>query len=159
MSSYYLKHKICMWFRRSPEGTKELSGLYACLAFILVFTFFLVYFSTVFIRGSSSSSLERQGIRNDKIRRIIIAEVEITVREAILEVFRSIKTKIIDMFDKRYAAVIKVVAVAVTAVITTARSRRGDSMQYQVFNNTNPTTFDGVQDLIATIRWITNVEG
>lgn len=59
----------------------------------------------VFNRGSGSSGPKRQGTTDDEIRRIIAAEVTAAVKEFILEVLRSIKITMIEMFGERYVAV------------------------------------------------------
>ena len=102
------------------------------------FDLFFVYFSMVVTQGSGSGDPERQSTSDDKIHRIICTEVVAVVREAIPEVFRSIKTAVIKMFDERCDAITEsvVVAAAATASIATIRPHGGDVMQYQDFNNT-----------------------
>lgn len=68
--------------------------------FIMVLTFFLVYFSLLYTRGSSSNGSERQGINDDEIHRIIAADMVVAIREAISKVFRFINTVMIKMFDE-----------------------------------------------------------
>ena len=49
-----------------------------------------------------------------------------------------------------------------TATATATANARVGSVrvfQYQDFNNTKPLTFDGVQDPIITMRWLSDVEG
>lgn len=48
---------------------------------------------------------------DDEIHRIIAMEVVVTVKEVVPEVFGSIKTVMIEMFDERYATVTQVVAI------------------------------------------------
>lgn len=82
-----------------------------------------------------------------------------TVRAATPKVFGSIKIVVIEMFDDRYATIIKVADVAATVVVATMRPHGEDAMQYLEFNNMKPLEFDGVQDPFASMRWITDVEG
>lgn len=99
------------------------SIMFVCVVAAL-FSFFLMYFSMVFTRGSCSRGLERQGSSDDEIRRIISVGVVVTVPEAIPEVFGSIKTMMIEMFDERYVVVIEVVVAATTATVIAARPHR-----------------------------------
>ena len=94
-------------------------------------------------QGSSSSGLERQGTSDDEICRITIVEVVAVVSEAIPEIFASMKTVMIKMFDERYTDVTEAVTTAATVAVYVARPH-GDSMQYREFNHTKPPKFDGV---------------
>ena len=53
----------------------------------------------------------------DDIRKLIATKLAASIQGAILEVFGSIKTKMIELFDERYVAVSEVVAAATTAVV------------------------------------------
>ena len=64
---------------------------------------------------------ESSGVSDYEIRRMIHDEVAATIREAILEMFGSIKTTLIETFDERYAAVYEAAAVAAIATIAAAR--------------------------------------
>lgn len=61
--------------------------------------------------GSGTSGPERPRLADDEIRDMITTQVTMAVREAIPEVFRSIKTDMIKLFDERYATVSEVDAV------------------------------------------------
>ena len=67
-------------------------------------------------RGLGSSDLEMSGTSDDEIRRIVSTEVDATIRETILEMFGSIETAMIELFDERYVAITKAVVAATTAV-------------------------------------------
>lgn len=69
--------------------------------------------------GSKASAQERPGLIDEEILEMITTQVIMAVREVTLEVFRSIKTDMIEMFDERYVAVIEVV-VATTIVVVAA---------------------------------------
>mgnify|MGYP001548718039 CR=1 FL=1 len=86
-------------------------------------------------------------------------EVAAAIRAEIPEMFRSIKTMLIETFDERYAGLTDVAVVAETAVVATARPQGGDSLLYREFSNTKPPEFDGTQDLIVVMRWISDIEG
>ena len=65
-------------------------------------------------------TLESSGISDDEIHRMIHDEVAAAIREAIPEMFGSIKTTLIEKFDERYAAVSEADAAAATAAVTAA---------------------------------------
>lgn len=73
--------------------------------------------------------------------------------------FRTIKTKIINLFDKQYDAIDSTASATTIAAIAATTSSGDKGMSYREFNNTKPLEFDGVRDPITTIRWISNVEG
>lgn len=52
---------------------------------------------------------------------IIVIKVAVTIMEAILEVFGSIKTVMIELFHNCYAVVTKIVVATATMVIVIAR--------------------------------------
>ena len=64
---------------------------------------------------------ESSGDSHDEICWMIHDKVATTIREAIPEMFGSIKTTLIETFDERYAAVTKAPAAAVTAVVAATR--------------------------------------
>ena len=99
----------------------------AC-AFSLALTRFLVYFSIVYAQGLGFSGPERMGASDDEICRIIAMEVAATVRATILEVFGSIMSVMINMFDERYVSVTE--AIGATTIVT-MRSHGDDSMKYR----------------------------
>lgn len=96
------------------------------------------------------------GTSDEEICMIIHEEVAATIREAIPEMSGSIKTTLIETFDERYAVVTEVAA---AAAIAAARLQGGDSLLFREFSNTKPPEFDETQILIATMRWISNIEG
>lgn len=69
-----------------------------------------------------------QGIGDDKIHKIIETKASAAVREAIPEVFRFIKTVMIEMFDECYVVVTKAAATIATTTISAVRSHMADSM-------------------------------
>ena len=78
----------------------------------------------------------------------------LAVREAILEMFKFVKTILIEMFDERYVAAIEVAAATTTTVVPAAGLQGGGSIKYREFNNMKPLKFDGVKDPIMVIRRI-----
>ena len=113
----------------------------------------------VVTRGSGSNDDGRLSAGYDDIRMMIIAEVVVAIREAIPKMFGSIKRTLIETFVEHYAAVTETAVVAATASLVVARPRRGDLLWYREFTNMNPSKFDGTQDPIAAMRWISDVEG
>ncbi|XP_023771156.1 ras-related protein SEC4-like, partial [Lactuca sativa] len=107
------------------------------------------------------------GTSDDEICRMIHEEVATAIREAIPELFGSVKTTLIEAFDKRYvvvteeaaAAATTAVATAPTAAVAAARPQGGNSLLFQEFRKTEPPEFDGNQDLMAAMRWIYDIEG
>ena len=83
-------------------------------------------------------------------------EVVAAIRAEIPEMFGSIKTTLIETFDERYAALSDAAA---TASVAATRPQGGDALLYREFSNTKPPEFDGTQDPIATMRWISDIEG
>ena len=84
--------------------------------------FWFIY-SMVFIRcsGSGSSGPKRPGLTDDDIRELIATEVLVAVQGAIPEVFGSIKTVMIELFDERYADMDEVgIAAATTTIVVVA---------------------------------------
>ena len=59
----------------------------------------------VVTRGLGSNNPKRPSTNDDEIYRIVAEEVAATIREAIPEMFGSIKTTLIENFDERYVAV------------------------------------------------------
>ena len=123
---------------------------------------FCFIFGMVFIRGSSSGSRvsgpDRLGLTDNWIREIIATEVAFVVRRSIPEMFGSIKTVVIELYDDHYATLSDVVVVA-TVVVSTAGIQGERYFQYWDFNYTKPPKFDKVEDPILAIRWLSNVEG
>ena len=50
-------------------------------------------------------------------------------------------------------------AVAVTAAVATAKKGTSRGFQYRDFYYAKPPTFDGVQDSIVAMRWLSDMEG
>ena len=75
--------------------------------------------------------------------------------------FGSIKTVMVEYFDERYAALAETAAAAATSAVTAAGvgGGAGRAFQYRDFDNTKPPTFDGTQDAIRAMRWLSDVEG
>ena len=76
--------------------------------------------------------------------------------------FGSIKTAMVEYFDERYAALAETAAAAAPSAVTAAgigRGGDGRAFQYRDFDNTKPPTFDGTQDTIRAMRWLSDVEG
>ena len=70
---------------------------------------------------------------------MIHEEVVAAIRAEILEMFGSIKTTLIETFDKRYAAVTEAASATTTAAVVAARPQGGDSLLFREFSNTKPT--------------------
>ena len=102
---------------------------------------------------------ESNGVSDEEIRRLIHEEVAAVIRDEIPEMFGDIKTMLIETFDERYAALTEAVAAAVTAVVAAARPQGDDSLLFWEFSSTKPPEFDGMQDPIAAMRWISDIEG
>lgn len=105
--------------------------------------------------GSGVGDLERLGTTNEEIYKIIGVEVAAKIREAILNMFVSIKTMFTMMFDKCYGVIIEVTIAPIAATGLPG----GGSMQYREFSNMKPMEFDGVKDATATMGWIFEFEG
>ena len=74
---------------------------------------------------------ESSGAGDDEIRRMIHKEVVAAIREAIPEMFKSIKTNLIETFDEHYAAVTEAAVVAATTVVAVVRPQGSDSLLYR----------------------------
>ena len=102
---------------------------------------------------------ESSGVSDEEIRKLIHEEVAAAIRAEIPEMFKSIKTKLIETFDERYAAHTDAAVAATTTAVGAARPQGGDALLYWEFSNTKPPEFDGTQDLIAAMRWISDIDG
>ena len=80
-------------------------------------------------RGSRSGAngLERPGLSDNDIRELITTYVTLVVMEAILMVFKNVKTTLIDMFDESYVAITKAISATATATIVVVGLRGGRS--------------------------------
>lgn len=96
---------------------------------------------------------------DDDIRDLITTKVVVVVRCAIPEVFGSIKTAMIELFNEGYFILSEVVVVAATTTVAAVGVQARGSFQYWEFNNTKPLEFNRVKDLIMTMTWIFDVEG
>ena len=67
---------------------------------------FVVYFSMLPIRGSGSGLGSTNGTGSE-IRGIIVSEVAVEIRKVISELFRSVKTALIEEFDRRNVIVMQ----------------------------------------------------
>ena len=94
-----------------------------------------------------------------RIREILHDEVAALIRAELPELFGSIKTAMVEYFDERYAALTETAAAAATAAVAAAGGGASRGFQYRDFDNTKPPTFDGVQDPIVAMRWLSDVEG
>ena len=94
-----------------------------------------------------------------RIREILHDEVVALFRAELPELFGSIKTTMVEYFDERYAALTETAAAVATAAVAAAGGGDGRGFQYRDFDNTKPPTFDGVQDPIVAMRWLSDVEG
>ena len=94
-----------------------------------------------------------------RIREILHDEVAALFRAELPELFGSIKTAMVEYFDERYAALTETAAAAATAAVAAAGGGASRGFQYRDFDNTKPPTFDGVQDPIVAMRWLSDVEG
>ena len=93
----------------------------------------------------------------ERIREILHEEVVAMVLGEIPERFGSIKPAVMELFDEKYVALSEVVAIA--TVVAAAEIVVELVFMYWDFNNTKPLTFDGVQDPIIAMRWLSNVKG
>lgn len=116
-------------------------------------------------RGSEygADGMERQGLTDYEICEMITTLVTMAARVVILEIFGFVKTTLIVLFYERYVAVTKDVAPTATAtvattIITTA-GVQGGGVQVWDFNNMKSSDFDGVNDPIVNMIWISNVDG
>ena len=64
----------------------------------------------------------------------------------------------IEYFDESYAALYEAAAAA-TSVVAAVGVGSVRVFQYQDFDNMKPLTFNGVQEPIIAMRWISDVEG
>lgn len=94
-----------------------------------------------------------------RIREILHDEVAALFRAELPELFGSIKTAMVEYFDERYAALVETAAAVATVTVAIAGGGADRDFQYRDFDNTEPPTFDGVQDPIVAMRWLSDVEG
>lgn len=109
-------------------------------------------------RGSRSGAngLERPGLSDNDIRELITTYVTLVVMEAILMVFKNVKTTLIDMFDESYVAITKAISATATATIVVVGLRGGRSTGSSATRSTQCLT--GTRTLFF-MRWIIDVNG
>ena len=90
---------------------------------------------------------------------MIHEEVAAAIHVEIPEMFGSIKTTLIETFNERYATVTEAAAAAATTSVVAARPQGGDSLLFREFSNMKLPEFDGTQDLIVAMRWVSDIEG
>ena len=95
----------------------------------------------------------------DQIQEVIATEVANAVRWSIPEMFGSIKTIVIELFDDWYVVLSKASAATTTTVVAVVGIRGERSLWYLDFNYTKPSEFDEAKDLIVEVRSLSNVEG
>lgn len=74
----------------------------------------------------------------------------LTVREMILDLFESIRTKQIAMFDEPYDTVANI-------VVSSTREPRGGGMCYSEFHTMKLPNIDGIKNPVVSMRWIVDV--
>ena len=99
----------------------------------------------VFTRGSGSGAggLDRPGLTVDNICELIASKVADVVWGAIPEVFGSIKTVMINLFNERYVVVSKVAAVAATVYVATTWIQKGDNSSFGTSATRSPQSLTG----------------
>lgn len=70
--------------------------------------------------GSGADGLKKPGLTDSEICEMITTQMTMAVMEAILRMFGSVKTAMIEMFDERYVVVTEVDAVTGTTIVATA---------------------------------------
>lgn len=91
--------------------------------FVMILDHFrCVYLCIVAFRGSGlgAGSTDRAGSSDEEIHWIIVSEVVMVIRETILEFFGSLKTALIEEFDRCYVVVVQDAAAATTTTIAIA---------------------------------------
>ena len=97
-----------------------------------------------------------------RIREIMHDEIAAAFRAQLPEMFTSIKTTMVEYFDEQNAALAETAAAAATSVVTATGVGGGGAsraFEYRDIDNTKPPTFDGTQDAIWAMRWLSDVEG
>ena len=94
-----------------------------------------------------------------RIREILREEIAELFRAELPELFGSIKTAMVEYFDERYAALTETATAVATAAVAAVGGGASRGFQYRDFDKTKPPTFDGVQDPIVAMRWLSDVEG
>lgn len=118
-----------------------------------------LFFSMVLTRGSGSvvGSPERPRL-TDQICEMIINQVTMVMREAILEVLGFTKITIIKMLDECSVVILVAAVTTITTVIAAAR-HQGGMVEYRDFSNTKPLEFDRFKDPIISMSCLFDVHG
>lgn len=112
-------------------------------------------------KGSNPGAISRQmfGTSDDEIDGMITIKVSAKILQMNTELFESIKTQMISIFDERHVAYTEAVVVAAIVVVVVAGPAGNGSVSYCVFNHMKPPQVDGIKDLIYALIWICDVEG
>ena len=94
-----------------------------------------------------------------RIREILHDEVATLFWAQLPKMFRSIKIAMVEYVDECYAALAETAGDAASVGVAAASGGTNRAFQYQDFDNTKPPTFDGVQDPIIPMRWLSDIEG
>ena len=75
--------------------------------------------------------------------------------------FGLIKTAMVEYFDERFAALAETVAATATSTVTATAVGGGAvrAFQYRAIATLPHPMFDGTQDAIRAMRWLSDVEG
>lgn len=76
-----------------------------------------------------------------------------------MEMFRTIKTELIALFDERYVVVSSTASATTKVFDAAATSSREKEKRYREFYNTKPPEFNGARDPIVSMMWISDMEG
>lgn len=79
--------------------------------------------------------MKRPHLSIDEICEMITTQVTMDIREVIREVFRSIKTTMIEMFEEHYVAISEVTIAIATVTVSVAGHQGRGLFQYQDFSN------------------------
>ena len=114
-------------------------------------------------RGQTGGAVSARDYRpdemDDMICEIMHDEVAAMFWAQLPEMFRSIKTAMVEYFDARYAALTEAAAAAATMVVSAAGLGASRGFQYRDFDNMKPPNFDGIQDSIIAMRWLSDIKG
>ena len=108
--------------------------------------------------GSGVGSQDRPVLTEDRVREIIHDEVVEIIWGQIPEMFGSVKITMMEYFDEIYASIAETVAATTSATVAAAGAGTGQAFQYRHFDNTKPPPFDGTQDPIIAMRWLSDME-
>ena len=94
-----------------------------------------------------------------KTRVILHDKVVILFRAQLPKVFGYVKTAMVEYFDERYATIAETPSATASTPMAATSSGAGRAFLYRDFDNTKPQTFNGVQDPIIAIMWLSDIEG